>query len=114
MNSKRHGLAEHEKLTWCLIHQDKPLMDKARQQATQSALNVLQSWARLNAILQRHEECIRKRWLNKTRPEKEAMLREILPSIAARHRPEEDDEDLKTAKSTKLFTSTEKNALAIH
>jgi hypothetical protein len=105
---ERAELPEYEKLAYLLLCQEEFPFEQVRKQATTLATYVLRDWARLNAILKRHERSIRERWSAKTQSEKETMLREIYPRIAARHRPEMGDKALINSKTKKLFAPTDR------
>jgi len=49
---------------------------------------VLQDWALLNEILQRHEITIQKRWLKKTKEQRRRLLLAAWPGMALPHRPD--------------------------
>ncbi|KAF2000517.1 hypothetical protein P154DRAFT_434676 [Amniculicola lignicola CBS 123094] len=49
---------------------------------------VYKYYNRLTSIVQNHEELIRKRWLKKTRSQRQSILLEAMPHMAPRHRPD--------------------------
>ena len=49
---------------------------------------ILTNWTTLNAILDRHEEVLRKRWLKRTREQRKKVLLTAWPDMPAMHRPD--------------------------
>lgn len=58
------------------------------QEATERSNRIFTSFATLNAILERHEHTIRKRWAKRTRQQRLKILRNAWPNMAAVHRPD--------------------------
>ena len=50
--------------------------------------HIFQDWSLLNAVLDRHEAAIRKRWAKKTRSMRKDVLLYCWPNMAPSHRPD--------------------------
>ncbi|RAK97333.1 uncharacterized protein BO80DRAFT_428331 [Aspergillus ibericus CBS 121593] len=64
--------------------------EDVRREATTWSDSIFTSYETLNAILQRHEATIQKRWLKKTRTQRLKVLLTAWPNMAATHRPDFD------------------------
>ncbi|KAI9663741.1 MAG: hypothetical protein M1821_007231 [Bathelium mastoideum] len=65
-----------------------PTEVRSKSQTFSSA--IFESWSTLEAIIERHEATIRRRWLKKTREQRKKILLAVWPGMAAVHRPDID------------------------
>jgi hypothetical protein len=61
---------------------------KVRTQARQFARDLFRDWHIVHAIIERHEDTIRKRWTKKSREQKKKILLTAWPGMATKHRPD--------------------------
>ena len=61
---------------------------KAREEANASAYSISDSWYTLRAILERHEDVIRRRWGKKSQEQRKRTLLHAWPEILPKHRPD--------------------------
>lgn len=65
-----------------------PTFESVSTQARNISSSLYSSWTTLNAILIRHEEALRKRWLKRTRDQRKKILLTAWPDMPAIHRPD--------------------------
>ncbi|OTA64664.1 hypothetical protein K449DRAFT_459083 [Hypoxylon sp. EC38] len=56
--------------------------------ALRRAANIIEKWDHLFHIVGQHEEIIKKRWSNKSKPKRKALLLEAWPNMSAMHCPD--------------------------
>ncbi|KAI9831131.1 MAG: hypothetical protein M1819_005219 [Sarea resinae] len=61
---------------------------KARQEARHRSENIFSNWTTLQAILEKHEDVIRKRWMKKSKEQRKKILLQAWPNMSAAHRPD--------------------------
>jgi hypothetical protein len=59
-----------------------------RSHAETLSVSLCTAFSHLKAIMERHEPLIRRRWSSKTRSERQALLLDVLPTMATTHRPD--------------------------
>jgi len=62
--------------------------EEVRSEAGERRRNLFASYDTLHDILERHETMIQKRWLKKSRQQRQAILLEFWPSMPGSHRPD--------------------------
>src|SRR4051794_1971815 len=62
--------------------------EQVRKQANERSIQIFSDWELLNAILDRHEPTIHKRWLKKTKKQRLEILSTAWPKMSATHRPD--------------------------
>jgi len=62
--------------------------EQVRKQASERSIQIFSDWELLNAILDRHEPMIHKRWLKKTKNQRLETLLAAWPKMSAAHRPD--------------------------
>lgn len=65
-----------------------PTPAEVHKEARQRSKSIFEDWGFLNQLIQRHEATIQKRWLNKTRQQRQKILLNAWPRMAAQHRPD--------------------------
>lgn len=65
-----------------------PTPNEVQTEAQDRAQKIFADWNTLNAILQRYEELLRKRWAKKTREQRKKILLTAWPNMPAAHRPD--------------------------
>ena len=65
-----------------------PSAKKAQNKASSLSKDLFAEWTTLEAILERHEAVIRRRWLKKSRDQRKRILLKAWPNMAAHHRPD--------------------------
>ncbi|KAJ9611561.1 hypothetical protein H2200_004745 [Cladophialophora chaetospira] len=65
-------------------------LKEAQKESQEYVTRVYDAWEKLQAILGRRESTLRKRWMKKTKQQREKILRTAWPDIPARHRPDLD------------------------
>ncbi|KAF2469970.1 uncharacterized protein BDR25DRAFT_325730 [Lindgomyces ingoldianus] len=65
-----------------------PLLEEVRQKARSFSEKLLKDWQTLNAIIERHKEVIRKRWISKSKGKREQILLDAWPNMSTKHRPD--------------------------
>jgi hypothetical protein len=65
-----------------------PSPKEVRTKARRYAQDLFKDWTTVHAIIERHEETIRKRWTKKSREQKKRILLTAWPGMATQHRPD--------------------------
>lgn len=65
-----------------------PSPEKVRRQQRRYADQIFDDWSTLHEIIQRHEALIQKRWTKKSKQQRQKILLEAWPNMAAQHRPD--------------------------
>jgi hypothetical protein len=65
-----------------------PSYAEVKREAAQRSFKIFAHWNRLHEILERHEGVLRKRWMKKTKQQREKILLSAWPGMATTHRPD--------------------------
>ncbi|KAF2867597.1 hypothetical protein BDV95DRAFT_630985 [Massariosphaeria phaeospora] len=74
----------HGRYPSCLTH------GEVQEQALQLSKKLFGDWVTLEAIIERHEEIIRRRWTKKSKEQKTRILLTAWPNMSPQHRPDVD------------------------
>jgi hypothetical protein len=65
-----------------------PSCAQVKREAAEPSVTIYAHWNRLHEILERHEGVLRKRWMKKTKQQREKILLSAWPGMATTHRPD--------------------------
>ncbi|EON69971.1 hypothetical protein W97_09236 [Coniosporium apollinis CBS 100218] len=65
-----------------------PTPAQVEREARSRAGKIFEDWTTLNALLERYEEVLRKRWAKKTKEQRKKILLTAWPNMSATHRPD--------------------------